>query len=108
MVGTKIGGMCRIRNDSVKHRTQGQAINAAEVNTKADDSPDKLVHDLEPSMAIERDGFAAKQNDTPKTIYHTTNKDELRRTIARLWRLIFSQHASFGSAGSTTDDTSGG
>ncbi len=54
------------------------------------------MHDFKPSMAIERDGLAAKQNDTPKTIYHTTNKDERRRTIARLWTLIFSQHASHG------------
>ena len=48
------------RNSLVEHEAQGDTINVAGMEAKADDTPRELIHDHKHPVALQKNGFTSK------------------------------------------------
>ena len=72
VVGAEITRKRLLRNYSIEHPAQRQAVHIANVDSKSDDSPCELVHDDHYPMRPQHDRFAAEQVDAPQTVFGMT------------------------------------
>ena len=70
------------RNSLVEHEAQGDTINVAGMEAKADDTPRELIHDHKHPVALQKNGFTSKQVNAPKTVL--TGIDPVSKDWARV------------------------
>jgi hypothetical protein len=61
-------------NGRIEHAAERDAIHIADMDTKTDDATRKLVHDDQYPVVLQKNGFAAEQVNTPKTVLCMTEK----------------------------------
>ena len=62
------------RNSLVEHEAQGDTINVAGMEAKADDTPRELIHDHKHPVVLQKNGFTLKQVNAPKTVLRVSRK----------------------------------
>jgi len=69
-------------NGGVEQTAQGDTIDIAGVDAKANDTPRTLIHDKEHPVGFQQNGFAAKQIHAPEAVFCA-----LRHRIPAVWRV---------------------
>ncbi len=92
MIGAQVARLALARNGAVEHAAQRDAVDIASVYSEANDSARELIHDDEHPVALEQNGFAAKEIDAPEADFHVTDESQPGgTTIMGCWTVMFGE-----------------
>ena len=92
IVTAEIDRRSHARNRLGEHPAKCNAINSADLNTKADDPPRVLIHHHHHPMGPQRNGLTPKQVDAPQTVLHVADQRQPRRlTAPGIWLVVLGQ-----------------
>ena len=98
IVGAEVVGDSLVRDSQIEKTTQGDPIDITGMDTQADDAARELVHDHEYPVALQKNGFTAKQVNTPEAVLRVSEEGQPRRTATiGIWPVMRGEDASHDS-----------
>ena|SRR5205823_5855776 len=73
---------------SIKHATEGPAIDDPSVNSESDDAPSVLIHDDQHPVYAQSHRFTSEQIDAVKAIFRVTDEGQPGRSAAICRRIV--------------------